>query len=109
MAVPLGVAKQLWKDEAAVSLKEAAWAYGCAKRGAEHEAKLRDRLLCVVAREIVDSGGDSSVRRMLGDMMAAKSVGQRAALADAILRAIRSHILTAGLLRDAPPSAPVES
>jgi hypothetical protein len=34
-----------------VSLKRAAWAFGCAKKGSEEERRLRELLIMVVKRE----------------------------------------------------------
>ncbi len=48
---PTAAARTLALDPAQVSLKRAAWAYGCAKKGSEEERLLLALLLDVAARE----------------------------------------------------------
>lgn len=48
-SVPGWAAKVLLKRD--TSLKQAAWAYGCAKRGSEEERLLLERLWMVIAEQ----------------------------------------------------------
>lgn len=53
VAIPGWAYKVLAKTD--VSLKQAAWAYGCAKKGSEEERLLLERLWLVIGRQ---RGGD---------------------------------------------------